>query len=452
MVKKNQWNRRLMNVIMIVLLILGVLIVIYFGLKTYHLDFQRCLLRQYLHKVLHSSSSSINSTLPLRPIIILSEDGTIFFQTSSPAEKSEDETNPSFVMVQIKNEKSFIQSVLSRQEVGLGESFVRGEWSSPNLYLLLINLLLRTKYSMESSLPFHKLFSWTKEKDTEFISHHYDVGNDFYHLFLTDSWHTYSCGIWKSPDDSLEEAQKRKISIILEKLEPNLDLDDTPILDIGCGWGSIANTIAETMKKKVIGLTLSKEQQRYIQEQFSSKKVECLFENFLLWNPPRTYSRIYSIGMFEHVRAVNYPLFFRQIRKCLTPHGRFVLHSIISCQEQCGDPKKQMDSFVTTHIFPGGQIPRIQWIYDALRGSDLQIVHEERFSGQHYAETLRHWRQNLEKQKHKVKDIQLYRKYQYYLTICEAQFRVGTMGIIHLVMTPGAILESIPSKNFVYPF
>lgn len=337
----------------------------------------------------------------------------------------------------VHDEDAFFMSVFSRGEVGFGESYTRGEWTCPDL-LGLMCFLVRSMPQQST-----RMRAESSQDDAKNISHHYDVSNDFYGLFLTDPWRAYTCGIWDDEGTDLASAQKRKIDIIIEKLRVPVGCE---VLDVGCGWGRIAEYVSKKCGCRVVGLTLSKEQHDFARD--VSPMVDVRLMDFLKEEPPGRFSRIYSIGILEHVRAKNYHRFFRKIRESMADGGsRCVLHSIIDTYESSGPVDYQQPTFVTTHIFPGGQIPRMQWIIDNLRGTDLKIVHQEIFPGQHYAQTLRAWRQNLECSH--VKDETLFRRYIYYLTACEAAFREGRLGIIHLVIMPGT--THTVNDNFVYP-
>jgi len=337
----------------------------------------------------------------------------------------------------IHDEEAFFMSVFSRGEVGFGESYTRGEWTSPDLIGLMC-FLVRSVPIGSRRMP-----AEARQDDAKNISHHYDVSNDFYGLFLTDPWRAYSCGIWDDEGTDLASAQKRKIDIIIEKLRVPVGCH---VLDIGSGWGRIADYVSKKCGCRVVGITLSKEQHDFCADAFPSVDVRLM--NFLEDEPPGRFSRIYSIGMFEHVRAKNYHRFFRRIRESMADDSsRFVLHSIITTYDELEPMDRQQPSFVSTHIFPGGQMPTMKWIRDSLRDTDLKIVHQEIFSGQHYAQTLRAWRENLERSH--VDDQTLFRRYIYYLTTCEALFRTGRLGVVHLVIMPGT--QHTVRDNFVYP-
>ena len=154
--------------------------------------------------------------------------------------------------------------------------------------------------------------------------------------------------------------------------------------------------------------------------------------------------------MFEHVRYENYDIFFQIIKKTLKPTGRFVLHTIITFDES-NKISTQGDNFVSTHIFPGGQIPQNDWVIQKARAAGLNIIHFEGFGGQHYAKTLKTWRENMWAEKDYIRTKypeELLLKYDYYFAICEAGFNTGIMGIGHYVIVPEPILSLTNSFNY----
>ena len=159
------------------------------------------------------------------------------------------------------------------------------------------------------------------------------------------------------------------------------------------------------------------------------------------------FDYIYSIGMLEHVRYENYDSFFQMIKRCLHKDGRFVLHTIIDFDE--GNKKAKKDGrFVTKHIFPGGQIPHNDWILDKVRNNGLNVIHFEGFGGQHYARTLKKWREYMIESKAYILEkygIELFLKYEYYFAICEAGFDTGSLGIGHYIIVSDDILTTSKS-------
>lgn len=339
------------------------------------------------------------------------------------------------VPVYIVNKKDFIDSIWSKGEVGLGESYARNSWNCPQLLELLKTLIKHEKEFQVWQTEF-SYFLTTAEEDKKNIAHHYDVGNDFYKTFLIDSFFAYTCAIWNqsSEIESLEVAQKRKIDIIIRKLALKQNMN---VLDIGCGWGQIGNYVSKTTGLKVTGITISEKQYEFgktLSKQNPNWNVK-LQDYRSLGNIK--YDAIYSIGMFEHVTKKNIPIFFKTIKNTLKPGKRMVLHTIISGKEEW-DKEQVCKGYVTTYIFPGAQIPHLSWIEDEIKKNRMQMEHVEYFGGQHYAETLKVWKKQLLENKQNILNmgypIDLIRSYDYYFTACEASFRLGEMQVAHIII------------------
>lgn len=348
-------------------------------------------------------------------------------------------------IVKINNQKNFFSSIYEKCELGLGESYMRGEWESNNLVEFLNTLCLNQSNSNIPSISLQLVSSKSQDYDKSNIVHHYDVGNDFYLQFLRDDLNAYSCGFWFKPTDTLNDAQYNKVNTVIKKLNAQ---PGSSILDIGCGWGKIAQYVSLQTKCKVTGITISNEQEKYANSTYNPSQVVVIDMDYR--NISGTFDYIYSIGMFEHVRYENYDTFFQVIKKCLKPGGRMVLHTIITF-DKSNPVCKAGDNFVTTHIFPGGQIPQSDWVINKARSNGLNVVHFEGFGGQHYARTLKTWRENMWGEKDYIRTKypeELMLKYDYYFAICEAGFNTGILGIGHYIIVNEPILSI--SNSFGY--
>ena len=347
--------------------------------------------------------------------------------------------------IKIHDQNNFYKSIYNIGELGLGESYVRKEWSADNLTDFLDVICLNNDNPNIPKFSLMSFLNTNKEKDKKNIKHHYDVGNDFYLQFLRDDLSAYSCGFWFSPNDTLNTAQYNKVNTIIKKLNVK---QESKILDIGCGWGKIANYVATVTNSKVTGITISDEQAKYALDTFDPNKVRIINMDYRLLSEKFDY--IYSIGMFEHVRYENYDIFFQTIKRCLKPNGRFVLHTIINTSRH--EPVQKVgDNFVLKHIFPGGQLPDNDWILEKAKNNGLNVIHFEGFGGQHYAKTLNTWKKYMWEEKEYIKSKypdELLRKYDYYFSICEAGFNTGIMALGHYVIVPDEILSINNSFNY----
>lgn len=357
----------------------------------------------------------------------------------------------------IRDEVRFTKALLFRGEIGLGESYTEGVWhADDNLFPLLL-LFLKNEHHNGGLKRYRMALKWNFGTDRENISYHYDApGNEFFKLFLTDPYQAYSCGFFISELDTLDEAQKRKVHYIIQKLHLK-GMMGARIMDVGCGWGYIMDAISKKTGSVVTGVTLSENQKDWIQKKICVRNpnIQVFLMPFIDMEEPATpeegYDAIYSIGMFEHVRQENYVAFFAKVSRLLKPDGRLVLHTIINSRDTSPASFHKNDTFVTTHIFPGGQIPCRSWINDAVEKTDLKIHHTELFGGQHYAKTLSEWAMRLRWAKDHIEELyghKQYLLYEYYMMMCQASFTVGNMELAHFVISKGDLLSI--EKGFIY--
>ena len=248
---------------------------------------------------------------------------------------------------------------------------------------------------------------------------HYDIDERLYRLFL-DGDLQYSCGYFEHPEMSLEEAQKAKKRHIIAKL--NIP-DSGRVLDIGCGWGGLAISIAKAHPRAtVLGVTLSPRQfevaRNRVKDESLSNRVKFQLKDYRQLD--ETFDRIISVGMFEHVGPRDYGVFFEKVRDLLSSEGMALLHTI----GQAGRPRPT-NPWIRKHIFPGGHIPALSEIISATDKADI-IVGDVETLRLHYAETLRHWRhrfaENRDMAAH-LYDEQFCRMWELYLAGSEASFR-----------------------------
>ncbi|MFV2004638.1 MAG: class I SAM-dependent methyltransferase, partial [Gammaproteobacteria bacterium] len=221
----------------------------------------------------------------------------------------------------------------------------------------------------------------------ESIAHHYDVGNDFYHLWL-DQEMVYSCAYFSSVDQTLDDAQRDKLDYICRKLR--LTPGET-LLDIGCGWGALVCWAARQYGVKAHGITLSEQQVAYAKERIHKEGLDDLVTVELLdyrdLPSDARYNRVVSVGMFEHIGVTNFPLYFDTIKRVLAPGGLFLNHGITN---DTGWQDTPITRFINSYVFPDGELTRIGDVITAMENAGFEIIDVEGLR-RHYAMTLRCW-------------------------------------------------------------
>jgi cyclopropane-fatty-acyl-phospholipid synthase len=277
----------------------------------------------------------------------------------------------------------------------------------------------------------------------EDVQSHYDLSDDFYRLFL-DPTQTYSCAYFEQDDMTLEEAQLAKIDLSLGKLglEPGMTL-----LDIGCGWGGTLLRAIDKYDVNVIGLTLSRNQQAYVQKALdasdSPRTKRVLLQGWEQFHEP--VDRIVSIGAFEHFGRDRYDEFFNMAYQALPSDGVMMLHTIVKPDDEeflarnlpVTMTKIRFFKFIMDEIFPGGDLPQPSQVktHSAAVGFDVKLVQPLRL---HYARTLDLWSAALEKNKDAAISIQseeVYDRYMKYLTGCADLFRDGYTDVCQFTLT-----------------
>jgi cyclopropane-fatty-acyl-phospholipid synthase len=257
---------------------------------------------------------------------------------------------------------------------------------------------------------------------------HYDIGNDLFRAML-DPYMQYSCGYWKQAE-TLEQAQQDKLKMICEKLQlkPGMSL-----LDIGCGWGGLAQYAAENYGVSVHGVTISAEQQKLAQERCRGLDVEILLQDYRDLN--RQFDRIVSVGMFEHVGPKNYDTYFSVAARNLKPDGLFLLHTIGSNQTDLN-----VDAWIDKYIFPNGCLPSVRHIAEASEG---RFVMEDWHNfGADYDRTLMAWFDNFKRAWPALSghySERFERMFTYYLNACAGAFRSRNIQLWQVVFSPTGV-------------
>ena len=276
------------------------------------------------------------------------------------------------------------------------------------------------------------------------VAHHYDLSDELYDLFL-DPKKQYSCAYFKNENDTLEDAQNNKIQHIIKKLniQPN-----HKILDIGCGWGSLAIDIAKSTNCKVTGITLSENQFAYC----VNKSKELNLENQVTFKLidyrelDEKFDRIVSVGMFEHVGRKFYKKFFKQIENLLNDTGVSLIHTIGSV-----NPPRDPHPWVTKYIFPGGYTPSLSEVTTPIEKAGL-IVSDIEVLKLHYSHTLRHWKENCIENKEKIIEMfdeRFFRMWEFYLAGCEIAFKWGDQVVYQFQLTKSYTSTPI-TRDYIY--
>jgi cyclopropane-fatty-acyl-phospholipid synthase len=268
------------------------------------------------------------------------------------------------------------------------------------------------------------------------IREHYDLSNDFFGLFLDEAMN-YSCGIYRTDEDTLEQAQRNKLQAVIRKAR--IGAGDH-VLEIGCGWGAFALEAARETGCRVTGITISKEQYELARQRVAQAglqdRVTILLRDYR--HVDGVFDRIVSIEMLEAVGHRYFGDFFRCCEKLLTADGIAVLQTITVPDHRYDEYRKGSD-WIQKHIFPGGHLPSLGALCDAMaRNSHLVVEHLENI-GIHYARTLREWRHRFEKNLDGVAqlgfDRTFQRKWLYYLSFCEAAFETRSLGNLQMVLS-----------------
>lgn len=341
---------------------------------------------------------------------------------------------------------AFYRAVAANGSVGAGEAWMDGQWQCSDL-VGLIRLLLRNRDlldGMETGLArfggmlmraVHALRRNTRHGSRRNIAAHYDLGNDFFGLFLSGDL-MYSSAYWLGADDTLEAASTRKLDLICRKL------DLTPsdrVVEIGTGWGGFALHAARRYGCHVTTTTISQEQYALARERVAAAgladRVHVLLKDYR--DLDGQFDKLVSIEMIEAIGAEYLDTYFHQLGRLLKPEGLALLQAITIEDHRYAQALKSVD-FIKRHVFPGSFIPSLNAMLSAkARCSDLALIAQEDF-GDSYARTLHAWRERFMARLPEVHaqgfDKRFARMWEFYLAYCEGGFRERTIGVSHLLM------------------
>lgn len=331
-----------------------------------------------------------------------------------------------------------VWKIARRGLLGFADAYVNREVETDDLGALF-RFLLDNEAGLAAGLPgvkrsarrdvlYHAARSNTREGSRRNIAEHYDLGNAFYALWL-DAGMSYSSGIYVRPDMTLEEAQAAKHACIIEALDLRPGHE---VLEIGCGWGVLAEEIAGR-GSHVTAITISNQQLRAARERLAigplAARADVRFEDYR--DTRGTFDRLVSIEMIEAVGEDNWPAYFRTIRDRLRPGGAAVIQAITIRDDLYDDYRRNPD-FIQRYIFPGGMLPTVPMMRQQADHAGLGFVEIRRF-GASYALTVAEWRRRFNEAWPRIEalgfDEHFRRVWNYYLTYCEAGFRHGTIDV-----------------------
>jgi cyclopropane-fatty-acyl-phospholipid synthase len=363
--------------------------------------------------------------------------------------------NKNPIVFKILNKKLHYKLLL-RPDLYFGEAYSDGDIKIENgtlsdfLDLALMNVgrgelnfFSQLLNKLSGSYRYLTNFNFIKKSKMN-VAHHYDLSDDLYDLFL-DPKRQYSCGYFRNENDSLEKAQNNKIQHIIKKLniKPN-----QKVLDIGCGWGSLAIDIAKSINCEVTGITLSKNQYDHCTKKAKLLNLEnqVTFKLMDYRELNEKFDRIVSVGMFEHVGRKFYKRFFNKIEELLNDNGVSLIHTIGSV-----NPPRDPHPWITKYIFPGGYTPSLSEVTNPIEKAGL-IVSDIEVLKLHYSHTLRHWKENCIKNKAKIVEMfdeRFFRMWEFYLAGCEIAFKWGDQVVYQFQLTKN--YTSTPStREYIY--
>lgn len=345
----------------------------------------------------------------------------------------------------IKDERVY-DDIINKGEMGLAESYMNGYWTSPDIGNTLYNLMINQD-AIEGGVKdnsftfiYHKLKLVTEnfylnynniDRSRDNITKHYDIGNDLYEKMLGKTMQ-YTCAYYNKPDIDLDEAQLNKMELVAKKLDLKQGME---VLDLGCGFGTMANHLAKKYKVKVTGVTLSDNQVEYAKNNLDELNVNII--NMDYRNVEGQFDRVYSVGILEHVGSPNYEEYFNKCYDLLKEDGVMLCHTMGIAEEN----NHQNEYFASTYIFPGGELPDINNITRAFckrwRLEDFQNI------GISYSKTFDEWRKNIgDWSSLENYDITFRRMWEYYLHLFSENFRHQNFLLWQFVLTKKSFIRS----------
>ena len=329
-------------------------------------------------------------------------------------------------------------------DLGFCDAYIEGGWSTPDLQAFL-DFLQADNDVLYDGFPgmffvrlYERMRHWmnrnTKDQAKKNISYHYDLGNEFYALWLDETM-TYSSAFFETGQESMEAAQRAKYALMIDQMGAK---PGDHVLEIGCGWGGFAEYAAKERGLRVTGLTISEEQLKYARERIEkagiSDSVEFRLQDYR--DETGEYDGIASIEMFEAVGEKYWPAYFATVRERLRPGRQATLQIITITEERFETYRKGVD-FIQKYIFPGGMLPSPGALRDEVRKAGLEFVRSIEF-GESYSQTLRRWYEVFNARWGEVQamgfDDRFKRMWNFYLTSCAAAFHSGNCDVTQITI------------------
>lgn len=328
----------------------------------------------------------------------------------------------------------FYPRVLSQGSLGLGESYMDGDWDTPSLDGVLYRLLLaRVDECVRTGDVLDALYArWfnpqTRARSRQVGERHYDLGNDLYRAMLGQRL-VYSCAYWGAAQ-TLDAAQEAKLDLVCRKLQLQPGMR---VVDIGCGWGEALKFAAERYGVSGVGITISREQAEFARALCAGLPIDIRLQDYR--DLSERFDAGFSLGMFEHVGVKNYRRYFEVMRRLLPAHGLFLLHTIGG-----NVSVRHTDAWINKYIFPNSMLPSAAQISQASEG--LFVLEDWHSFGADYDRTLQAWRANVEAAWGELDgryDERFRRMWRYYLSASMGGFRARRLQLWQIVLSPSGV-------------
>ena len=330
-----------------------------------------------------------------------------------------------------------VKELMTSTSLALGEAYMDGDIQvEGELYPALRHFMGQMgKFSTDTKVLGKLMFSsMSKKNQKKEVCSHYNIGNEFYRLWLDETL-SYSCGYFQTETNTLYEAQCQKADRILEKLYLKKGMT---LCDIGCGWGYLLLRAAKRYQVQGVGITLSEEQKKVFEEKIKEEHLEDVLRVELLDyrdlpKLSRCFDRVVSVGMVEHVGRENYGQYMECVQQVLKPGGLFLLHFISALKEYPGD------AWMKKYIFPGGVVPSLREMLQIAGELGYYTLDVESLR-RHYSQTLLRWNENFQKHRSRITEMfdeRFARMWELYLCSCAATFMDGVIDLHQILMSNG---------------